>query len=62
MRTIPNGIDLPAALALAGSADGVRLRQQHGIGRHEDQEPTPALLLRPDHSPARADRAHDGAV
>jgi len=35
MRTIPNGIDLPAALALAGSADGARLRQQHGIGRDD---------------------------
>jgi len=32
MRTIPNGIDLDAAIALAGPADGERLRQAHGIG------------------------------
>ena len=32
MRTIPNGIDLAVAAALAGPADGARLRQAHDIG------------------------------
>ncbi len=35
MRTIPNGIDLAAAAALAGPADGARTRQAHGIGAED---------------------------
>lgn len=35
MRTIPNGIDLDVALALAGPADGERLRRDRGIGRDD---------------------------
>jgi glycosyltransferase involved in cell wall biosynthesis len=32
LHTIPNGIDLPEAAALAGPADGAVVRQRHGIG------------------------------
>jgi glycosyltransferase involved in cell wall biosynthesis len=32
MRTVPNGIDLAEATALAGPAEGAILRQRHGIG------------------------------
>jgi len=32
MRTIPNGIDVPAADALAGPQDGVAMRRRAGIG------------------------------
>jgi glycosyltransferase involved in cell wall biosynthesis len=35
MRTIPNGIDLVAAGAIAGPADGRLTRQRHGIGTGE---------------------------
>jgi glycosyltransferase involved in cell wall biosynthesis len=35
MRTLPNGIDLVGTSALAGAADGLLLRQQHGIGPGE---------------------------
>lgn len=35
MRTIPNGIDLEAARALANRGDGERLRGNHGIGRDD---------------------------
>ena len=35
MRTIPNGIDLVSAGALAGPADGLLTRQRHGIGPGE---------------------------
>jgi len=35
MRTIPNGIDLAAAIGLAGPADGRVLRQRHHIGAGE---------------------------
>jgi glycogen(starch) synthase len=35
MRTIPNGIDLVAAGALAGPADGLLTRQRHGIAPGE---------------------------
>jgi glycogen synthase len=35
MRTIPNGIDLVTAGALAGPADGLLTRQRHGIGPGE---------------------------
>jgi glycosyltransferase involved in cell wall biosynthesis len=35
MRTIPNGIDLVAASAMAGPAEGRLLRQRHGIGAGE---------------------------
>ena len=35
MRTIPNGIDLPAVTRLAGPADGVDARRRHNIAPHE---------------------------
>jgi glycosyltransferase involved in cell wall biosynthesis len=35
MRTIPNGIDVPAADALAGPEDGLKMRQRAGIGADE---------------------------
>src|SRR5262249_25969221 len=35
LRTIPNGIDLVEAAALAGPAEGAILRQRHGIGPGE---------------------------
>lgn len=35
MLTIPNGIDLPEVSALAGPADGQRIRRQHGIADEE---------------------------
>jgi len=35
MRTIPNGIDVDAALSLAGPADAERLRRAHGIGAND---------------------------
>jgi glycosyltransferase involved in cell wall biosynthesis len=35
MHTIPNGIDLVAAGAIAGPADGLLTRQRHGIGAGE---------------------------
>ena len=35
MRTIPNGIDLVDAAALAGPAEGAIMRQRHGIGAGE---------------------------
>ena len=35
MRTIPNGIDLPAVTSLAGPPEGAIIRQRHGIGADE---------------------------
>jgi glycosyltransferase involved in cell wall biosynthesis len=35
LRTIPNGIDLAAATALAGPADGLLIRQRHGLSPGE---------------------------
>ena len=35
MRTIPNGIDVAAATALAGPTDGLMLRERHGIAAGE---------------------------
>ena len=35
MRTIPNGIDLGAAMSLAGPAEGAILRQRYGIAAEE---------------------------
>jgi glycosyltransferase involved in cell wall biosynthesis len=35
MRTVPNGIDLAEATALAGPAEGAILRQRHGFSAHD---------------------------